>query len=253
MANQRIESWMFREKYEMLFLIFALLTVILLGLLIADYNLYLFVSAVLFGFFYIKIQQSQLIGNALEINSMQFENLYEMFKKHMEQLGLKKVKMYITQDPNPNAYTIGFPHASIILTSSLVENFTVQELDFTIAHELGHVKAGHNFILTLFFPLGNGVPGASTIFSFWRRKAEYTADKCGLILSKNIESATSSLLKVAIGLNLAKNIKLEGYRDQLLNSRGFMVRIGETLLDHPLTTNRINKLVLFWRKNFIYK
>ena len=159
--------------------------------------------------------------------------------------------MYIIQDPNPNAFTIGFPTASIILHSALVEKMTKEELQFVVAHELGHVKASHNIILTFLYPLGNGVPGASVIFGLWRRKAEYTSDKCALILTKELDSAIISLLKITVGLELAKKINLESYREQLINSDSNLVKASEFMFDHPLTTNRINNLVYFWKENFI--
>lgn len=244
---------MFREKNERFFLIVSIVILFILALIVAEYNFNLLLIGITFGVFYIILQQAQLIGNALEVNENQYQDIYSIFSEQKSKLNLKKVKLYIVQDPSPNAFTIGFPSASIILASSLVENFSKNELRFTIAHELGHVKAMHNVILTFVSPLGNNVLGASLIFSFWRRKAEYTGDKCALILTKDIDSAITSLLKLSAGLNIAKKIKLESYKEQLIKSKSGIVTISEFLFDHPLTTNRISKLVGFWKKNFVYQ
>lgn len=139
------------------------------------------------------------------------------------------------------------------MASFLVENFTDEELKFTVAHELGHVKAAHNIILTFINPLGSKVIGSALIFSFWKRKAEYSADKCALIITKNLDAGVSSLLKLTVGLKLAKKVKLESYKEQLINSKTNVVAISEWLFDHPLTTNRISRMVHFWHKNFIYQ
>lgn len=250
--NNKIEAWMFREKNEIFSLFISIGIVILLAIVIAKISLYILLIGVVFGIFYIGLQQAQLIGNALEINENQFPEIFSIFKEQKETLNISKVRLFIIQNPNPNAFTIGFFSASIILSSSLVENFTKEELTFTIAHELGHVKANHNIILSFISPLGDSIFGSSLIFSFWRRKAEYTGDKCGLILTKKIDHAVTSLLKLSVGLNLAKKVRLESYKEQLINSKTGIVTVSEFLFDHPLTTNRINKLVAFWKKNFVY-
>lgn len=251
--NNKIETWMFREKNEFFYLFVSITVVILLALIIAEINFYILLIGVLFGIFYIILQQAQLIGNALEINENQFPEIYAVFQEQKESLNINKARLYVIQDPNPNAFTIGFTSASIILASSLMENFSKEELIFTIAHELGHVKANHNIILSLISPLGNSVLGSSLIFSFWRRKAEYSCDKCGLILTKKLDHAITGLLKLSVGLNLAKKVNLESYKEQLINSKTGIVTMSEFLFDHPLTTNRINKLVGFWKKNFVYQ
>ena len=227
--------------------------VIIIALLIAEINFYILLVGLILGVFYVTLQQAQLIGNSLEINEDQFPEIYSIFQEQKLRLDINKVRLYVVQDPNPNAFTIGVFSASIILTSSLMENFSIEELTFTIAHELGHVKANHNIILSFISPLGNNVIGSSLIFSFWRRKAEYSCDKCGLILTKGLDHAITSLLKLSIGLNLAKKIKLENYKKQLINSKSGIVTMSEFLFDHPLTTNRINRLVGFWKKNFVYQ
>lgn len=252
MGQRNIESWMYRESNEILYLMLTIVLVIILGLLVAQINLYILIIGLVIGFVYIKLQQAQLVGNALEITNNQMPHIFQIFDEQKKLLQLTNVRLYIIQDPNPNAFTIGFPTASIILASSLVEAFSKEELSFTIAHELGHVKAGHNVILTFISPLGNSVWGSSLIFSFWRRKAEYSGDRCGLILTKNIDNAVTGLLKLSVGLHLSKDIKLDSYKEQLIGSKGGLVGASELLFDHPLTTNRIHKLVYFWRKNFTH-
>lgn len=246
----KIDPWMFREKNEYTSLILSLLISLFIGYLLSSIDLYLLIGGVGVAFIFIKLQQAQLIGNALEVSDNQFPHLHKVFEQYKSQLEIEKVNLYIVQNPNPNAFTIGFPTASIILNSSIVENLSDKELEFIIAHELGHVKAGHNVILTFIYPLGNGIPAAAQIFGIWRRKAEYTSDKCAIILTRNIDAGISSLLKITVGLDIADKVNINKYREQLLSSKGLMVRLSEYLSDHPLTTNRIKVMVRFWKKSF---
>lgn len=80
--NKKIDTWMFRESGELAYLAFSIFIVFLLGILIAKINIYLFLGALALGIIYIKLQQAQLIGNALEISDNQFSEINEFFKEY---------------------------------------------------------------------------------------------------------------------------------------------------------------------------
>lgn len=251
MTENKVETWMFKEKGEGINLFFSIIITLVIGIVFANINLWLTLGFAIAGIIYIKLQQAQLIGNALEISESQFSEIYEVFDEYKKRLGIKQARLFIIQDPNPNGFTIGFPKASIVLTSSLVEGLSLDELNFVIGHELGHIKAKHNFILTFISPFGSNIPAATYLFSFWQRKAEYTCDKCSLILNKKIEPAIDTLMKISIGMKLVKKVNLTVYKEQLVGSESGITKTSELLFDHPLTTNRIKKMVVFWRNNFI--
>jgi len=56
--------------------------------------------------------------------------------------GLPMPKLYIVDDPSPNAFATGRDpeHASIAVTRGLLERLDRSELEGVLAHELGHVK-----------------------------------------------------------------------------------------------------------------
>lgn len=251
MDENKVETWMFREKGERVSLLFSILLIAVVGIYFFQLNSWATLAVAILGIIYIKLQQAQLLGNALEITESQMPEIHKYFSEHQLKLGLKGVRLFITQDANPNGYTIGYPKASIILTSSLVDGLSLDEIGFVIGHELGHVKAGHNFILTFISPFGTNNPISTYLFSFWQRKAEYTCDKCSLILNKKLEPAVDTLMKLSIGMNLVKKVNLTTYKEQMINSEGRATQTSELLFDHPLTTNRLKKMVAFWRKNFI--
>lgn len=248
-----IDTSKFKVDDETLALIVTLIASLIIGLIFIRLNYWITIGIFVLGFAYIKLQQAQLIGNALEVRETQFTDLYRIFQSQKQMLNIKNVNLYIRQDPCPNAYTIGFPTASIVLASSLVENLSLDELSFVIAHELGHVKLGHNIYLTFVNPIGDGIPGGSILFSYWRRKAEYSCDRCALVITKSIKSAITSLFKLSYGLKFEKEINLDIYKDQLMSSESNFVSLSEFMYDHPLTTNRIRKMILYWKDNFIKK
>lgn len=56
--------------------------------------------------------------------------------------GIPRPKIYVVQDPSPNAFATGRDptHASIAVTSGILERLDKEELEGVIAHELSHVK-----------------------------------------------------------------------------------------------------------------
>lgn len=253
MNNSSVESWMFRVPNEFLALFFSLLLLLALGILLSTLNFYIVLAALILGLIYVRLQQAQFLGNALRIHENQYPEIFEIFKKHSRKLEVHKATLYIKQDPSPNAYTIGITTCSIVLTSALVEQFSPEEVSFTLGHELGHYKAGHTKISSLISPLGNGNIFSNIIFGFWQRRTEYSADRCGLILTKDIDSAITSLIKLTVGGKLFEKVNMKGYLTQLRSAEARQVKFSEILVDHPLTTNRIKNLLSFWKESFKHK
>ncbi len=65
--------------------------------------------------------------------------------------GLPKPKLYVIEDPAPNAFATGRDqkHAVVCVTSGLLEMMTRQELEGVIAHELSHIKNRDILLMTI--------------------------------------------------------------------------------------------------------
>lgn len=246
----KVEAWMFRVPNEHLALILTLL--ILLGISFFLYSLNIYVLLLLsFGvIIYVNLQQAQYLGNAIRVHSNQYPEIFRSFRNKAEKLEIRRASLYITQDPYLQAFTLGITNCTVVLTSALVEQLTEEELNFVIAHELGHYAAGHTKISTLFVPIGNANVFSGLIFGFWNRKAEYSCDRCGLILTKDIDSSISALIKLAVGKKLYQDLDIKGYIAQIKTANKTSVKFSELLGDHPLITNRIKSLMIFWRESF---
>jgi Zn-dependent protease with chaperone function len=247
----KIESWMFRSKYEYISLIFTIFLVLLFGFLLSTINIYITLFAFVMGVVLIRLQQAQYIGNAIKVDENQFSDIFEVFNNFTNRLDIKRVNLFLKQDPVINAYTLGLEDCTVVLTTSLVENLTKKELQFVIAHELGHYKLGHTKISSLINPVGMSNFVNTYIFGFWQRKAEISADQCALILTKDIDSAISSLIKITIGSKLFDKLNLEAYISQIESSESMSTNVSEMLNSHPHISKRIKNLLYFW-KNYFY-
>jgi Zn-dependent protease with chaperone function len=249
----KIEAWMFRVPNEFFALFFSLIVVSLVAYLFSTLNVYFLVITIFGLLIYIRLQQAQYLGAAIRVHDKQFPKIYSHFKQYATRLGISKANLYIKQDPTLNAYTLGLTTCTIVLTSELVNQLTEEELNFVIGHELGHYKAGHTKISSFINPLGSGNIFSYYFFGFWNRKTEYSADRCGLIIVRNIDAAMSALLKLGIGNQLYKELDIHGYLTQIKHADSTAVKFSELLLDHPLITNRIRNLITFWKESFTIK
>lgn len=250
MDNQKIETWMFRKEGERFALFIGIILTILISYFFSEINFWLFLGLVIIGLVYVKLTQAQQLGNSIRVHENQFPEIFEIFQTYASKLEIEKANLYIRQDPYLNAFTLGFGTCTVILNSALVEQLTLKELSFVVGHELGHFKAGHTKISSFINPLGQGNIFSNFIFGFWGRKTEYTCDRCGLILSKDIDSAISAVIKLSLGNQLFKKFNVEGYLPQIKKSESSLVKSSELLISHPTITNRVKALITYWNNNF---
>lgn len=238
-----------KYKYENVLLFISIATTIAILYFFYDFNPLLTAVIVIFALFYIRLIQGQYLGNALQVSKKHFFRLKQIIEHQSELLKVKEPKLFIYQDPYPNAYTIGYKNPySIVLSSSLVESLTEEELEAVICHELGHVRFNHSRISSIVSPAGKDIPFLTWIFSFWQRASELTADRVSLLTTENPRSLITALVKISIGPKFLEQIDEE----ELLNQskevqQTFLNKWGELLSNHPYLTRRIHNLLL-WAK-----
>ena len=103
--------------------------------------------------------------------------------------GLPKPKIYLIEDTAPNAFATGRDpkHASIAVTSGLLEKLDKNELEGVVAHELSHVGNYDIRLMTIIVVLVGVVALMSDFFLRWtwfggRRRSNGDSGQLGLIL-----------------------------------------------------------------------
>lgn len=251
MSAGSIKPWMYRSKKEHLALFSSFLLSFLLLLLLGIYiDFWLIVVLLIVVIILVQLEQAKYLGNAMRVHQAQFPDLYMMFVNQASKLGIKKANLYIIQDPYLNAHTIGIGTCSVVLHSALVEQLSTKELAFVIAHELGHYAAGHTKISSILIPIRGDNIITNFLFGFWQRQAEFTSDRCGLILTRDLDSVVTAIIKLTVGGKLSEEVNLEGYFKQVKKASSLSTSIAEISLSHPLITNRIKQIIAFWKENF---
>lgn len=232
-----------RFKGELIYLFFLILIIILLAFFTFKIHINLLIGTIIFSLLYIRLLQAQQLGNSLQVSEFQSPDIFNLAKECAAILRLKKMpKVYITQDPIMNAYTMGFMNPyTVVLNSGVVENLSHNEIRTVIGHEFGHIKFRHSMILSFISPIGKNFVFADFLFGFWSRKTEYTADRCGLICSGGNKIAfIKTLIKIAAGAKIGEKVDLEKLSLQLQNAKERRIdKAGELFGSHPYILKRI--------------
>ncbi len=245
---KNLSNKVIRFKGEIRSLLMLLMIVGVLVYFFLETNIYFLGGIVLAGLLYVRLLQAQQIGNSLQVSEHQFPEIFSIAKECAGILGVKRVpRVFITQDPTMNAYTMGFisPYA-LVLNSGLVENLNFDELRVVIGHEMGHVKFKHSMILSLIAPIGKNFAFSDLLFGFWGRKTEYTCDRCALICAKDDRTVLRTLIKIAAGAKIGQGVDLDKLVLQLQDAKAHRIdRLGELLVSHPYIMKRIWEIIKF--------
>lgn len=147
------------------------------------------------------------INRAREIQKKDNPRLYRIVENLAITDGLPMPKVYIMNDPSPNAFATGRDpnHSVVCVTSGLLEIMNDTELQGVIAHELGHVKNLDIRVNTLAFALVGVISMIADFFirfTFWGGDREERENNQALfiiaIVAAIIAPIAATLLQLAI-------------------------------------------------------
>ncbi len=88
---------------------------------------------------------------AHEVDQRSAPELYGLVQQLAQNAGLPMPKVYIMENPQPNAFATGRnpEHAAVAVTTGLMQTVTHDELAGVLAHELGHIKHHDTLLMTI--------------------------------------------------------------------------------------------------------
>lgn len=166
-----------------------------------------------------RIVRMHFTGDSLRLTPRQGKSIYKLLEEACYILDMPEPDLYLMHSPVANAYAIGMERHSIVLTSALVDMLSEDELLCILAHELGHIKSGHMLYRTMAIFLGvagmiaaRNLPFVNILSEMlryalfdWTRKSELTADRAGLLVVQNLETALNIDLKISGGWVVKSN------------------------------------------------
>src|ERR1035437_459142 len=200
------------------------------------YLAFIFASVYALVQYYTASKIALAVNGAQEITKRDNPRLYRIVENLSITDGLSTPKVYIINDPAPNAFATGRDpsHASVCVTSGLLEMMNDQELEGVLAHELGHVRNYDIRVMLIVFGLVSAIGLLADIIlrMFWwggrdneresnqiflilglvaailapivailvqlavSRKREYLADSTGALTTRYPEGLASALEKI---------------------------------------------------------
>lgn len=199
--------------------------------------------------------RSELLGSTVKVGPNQFQSIYKIVQHCAEVLTVPTPTVYIRNSPVPNAYTYGTEEDSfIVIHSALVDHFDEAELKFVIGHEVGHIQNKHVVYNTALMILTQGaavflawiVQPALVALRQWFRRAEITCDRAGLLCAQDLEAASRSFMKLAVGSHkLYPEMNVDVFLEQFEEGQNSIGRLGEVFASHPYLPKRIHALRVF--------
>ncbi len=91
------------------------------------------------------------VSHATPADPVQYARLHNLVEGLCIASGLPKPRLYIVDDPAPNAFATGRnpKHAAVAVTTGLLEKMNRVELEGVLAHELSHIRNYDVLVMTL--------------------------------------------------------------------------------------------------------
>jgi Zn-dependent protease with chaperone function len=153
------------------------------------------------------------LASAVRVDERQFADVHALYLQACEVLDVQdRPELFVAQTPLVNAGAVGVDKPFIVLNSGTLALLKPDELQFVLAHELGHVLSGHVpyktmlslllrlSILILSIPLGGAaIMALTTALLEWDRKSELSADRAAMLGTQDPELARRVNMKLAGG------------------------------------------------------
>ncbi len=204
-----------------------------------------------------KRGRRRLLARAMRLTPNISRPIFEIVERCRSSLSLKiPFDLFVVQDRMFNAGILAPVDGkySIYFTSGLLENFTPDEIAFVLGHELGHALFHHHDVPVdlLASNYGHVVSPKDIIrMRSWQRAAELSADRAGLLCSRDFKSASQAFFKLSSGITSSTfNFTVSEYMEQYSDLVKYIQessadKMEEFYSSHPLSPIRLRALDLF--------
>jgi Zn-dependent protease with chaperone function len=210
-----------------------------------------------------QMGQHQLLGHAVRVSDRQFPRIHGITKAACDTLQIAVPQVFVVNSPVFNAGTLGTNEDSfIIVHSSLVDQYSDDELLTVIGHECGHIHNCHVAYLTalhyLTYMAGMFLPWilqpALVALRTWSRRAEITCDRAGMLVARNQQAAERAITKLAVGSRkLYEEFNLEAFLEQHEEASQGIGKYMEVFATHPWLPKRVLAMRVFGESQLYHK
>jgi len=217
---------------------------------------------------------------AREVDARASPELYDMVQRLAGNAGLPMPKVYVMENPQPNAFATGRnpKNAAVAVTTGLMQTVTREELAGVIAHELAHIKHHDTLLMTITATIAGAISMLANFAMFFggsrdnngigilgtialiilaplaaglvqmaiSRTREFEADRGGAEISGQPLWLASALQKIAGAAHHIPNAEAERNPSSahlfIINPLSGL-RMDKLFSTHPATDDRVARLV----------
>jgi uncharacterized tellurite resistance protein B-like protein len=204
--------------------------------------------------------REQLLTNGIRLTRPLSPRIFDLFAAVCGRLEIEaKAEVFCVPSADVNAFAAidvrkGGTNYLVGVTAAALERLTDPELASILGHEMGHFLFGNNRLQGLIStdrnnPSATVLPAlGESLFLRWRKKAEISADRAGLLACGDLEAAGRALLKATFGLSERNlNLDITALLAQVDEVEGHPELMEATFASHPLLPIRLKALELFSR------
>jgi Zn-dependent protease with chaperone function len=151
------------------------------------------------------LARAELLGPAVRVSVERYANVLVAARRCAEILHIGIPTVYIAPQPS-GVLTLGTDEeAYIVLAQGLLDDLTETELLDVLGRECGRIQNGHVPFRTALHYLQHArntlvrwaVRPATLTLQAWRRRADVTADRAGLLCARDLDVSLQTLAKVS--------------------------------------------------------
>ena len=139
---------------------------------------------------------------ARQVDASSAPDLYHLVQRLAQQAQLPMPKVFITENPQPNAFATGRnpEHAAVCVTTGLLNQVSQEELAGVLAHELGHVKHRDTLTMTITAVMAGAISMLANMAFFMggSRDREHPLGMVGMLLVTLLAPIAAVLVQAAI-------------------------------------------------------
>ncbi len=216
----------------------------------------------LFGFVGDRSLRLATLASAVRVGPNQFPKVHARYLEACAILDIAEPpELFISQTPIVNAGAVGIDVPFIVINSGTLLLMDEDELQFILAHELGHVLSEHVLYKTMIrlmlrmTVLAMAVPlGGAALFGIlvalleWDRKSELSADRAGLLVVQDPAVAYRAHMKLAGGGQMSEMsvdeflVQAQEYRETGSVMDGAVKLVNLLGRTHPFPVLRLGEL-----------
>lgn len=173
-----------------------------------------------------------MVSGARQVTKEEAPDYYRLVENLSISAGLPMPKVYIINDPSPNAFATGRDpkHSAVAVTTGLLSLLEKRELEGVLAHELSHIQNRDILVMTVSVTLVGTIVLVSDWFMrslWWRRSGNNRENNNGVIMLIGIALAILAPFFAKL-IQLAISRKREFLAD---SSGALMTRFPEGLAE----------------------